>query len=141
MTATGDRVNYKDDGVTPHPAIVVLVSPDQRRAVVISGTSTRWRDKMEHCVEIEASPNGVGRFTNKTYFYLDSVHSCDVSELVHMNPKARCPSGKWPDIKRLAIAGALATFSREEIEKWPALKLPPVEATKPVLEDPRHRTR
>jgi hypothetical protein len=113
--ATGDRVWYPDCD-TEHPAIVVRVSDDRQRALVICGTATFWKDKPLVC--IDPSPNGVARLIKKTYFYQDRVHDCAVTDLRHHNPKARCPQAKWEAILLLAEAGARARLNQERFERW-----------------------
>jgi hypothetical protein len=106
-------------GGEPHPAIVIRVSPDGKRALVLSGTGTGPRD-IPHVVVDPARRTGMPlRLSKKTYFYQTAVHVRSVDELeVRENTPVQCPVLFWGSLQELARAGARDKLSREEFAEW-----------------------
>ena len=106
-------------GGDPHPAIVIRLSSDGRRALVLSGTGTGPRDIPHEVVDPERRANKALRLNKKTYFYQSALHVRLVDELVcHETPAIRCPLALWEKLQVLALAGARAKLSEQDLHEW-----------------------
>jgi hypothetical protein len=70
-----------NSGGEPHPAIVIRLSADGTRALVLSGTGTGPRDIPHEVVDPERRANKPLRLSKKTYFYQSALHVRRVDEL------------------------------------------------------------
>jgi hypothetical protein len=124
----GDKVwIVPSPGVDPHLAIVIQLSSDKKRALVLSGTGTGPRDIPHVVVDPERRANKALKLSKKTYFYRDALHVRPVDELkCRETPALRCPLVLWGQLKVLAMEGARAKFSTREFhEWWPELSVEP----------------
>lgn len=124
MATKGRFVHVVPDvGVEPHPAVVISLSDDKTRALVLYGTGTKWAD-LEPVLIDPNRPDGASAraYLHKpTFFHLNGVRSCDVTSLDAREPYTTCPKSKWSSLKRLAHAGCQARLAEPEFAQWAAV--------------------
>jgi hypothetical protein len=120
MIREGDKVwVIPNPGGEPHPAIVVHLSADGKRAVVMPGTGTGPRDIPHVLVDPSRRVGMSLRLSKKTYFYQTAVCVRNIEELiVRDTPALRCPIVMWPRFQALARAGAQAKLSAKDLREW-----------------------
>lgn len=119
MASPGDRVWFvADPGGKLRPAIVVSVSADGLRALVMYGTGTAGRDIPSVAIDPKLRVSAVARLSKPTWFYQTNVRVCAVDELQRNEPPATCPRAYWEEIKRLALAGCHEKLTKMEIAEW-----------------------
>lgn len=108
-----------NQGGERHPAIVIRVSADGTRALVLSGTGTGPRDIPHEVVDPDRRANKALRLSKKTYFYESAIHVRRVEELeCRETPPIRCPLALWEKLQTLALAGARAKLSANDLREW-----------------------
>jgi hypothetical protein len=119
MVSTGDRVWCPPaSGVEDHPAIVIRVSDDRARVLVLTGTGTPGRD-MRHVVMDPADPAcAAAKLTKKTYFYYRNVRVCAAEALRANVPPARFPRSKWNEVRALALEGCREQLPAAQVNEW-----------------------
>ena len=122
MIVTGQFVYVVPDvGVEPHPGIVIAVSDDKTRVLVICGTGTKWSEFNPVLID-PFKPDGASAakyLTKPTYFHLNGVRSCDIGSLdTTRRPFTKCPNSKWVRVKLLAVDGCRARVAEPDYRQW-----------------------
>lgn len=120
MVREGDKVwIVPNPGGEQHPAIVVHLSADGQRAIVMPGTGTGPRDIPHISIDPIRRVGMALRLSKKTYFYQTSVCVRGVDELIIRDkPALRCPIALWPQFQALARAGAQVKLSEKDFREW-----------------------
>jgi hypothetical protein len=121
VVSTGEMVRVAPAvGVELHPAIVIAVSNNQLKALVIYGTGTLWRE-LPYVLIDPNRPDGVAARSilfKPTFFYANAVRSCAVDSLKPHTPLTKCPRSKWPLVRALAFDGCRERQADVEYKQW-----------------------
>jgi hypothetical protein len=106
-------------GGEAHPAIVIKLSPDGKRALVLSGTGTAGYDIPREVVDPARRANKALKLSKTTYFYQNAVHVRRVDQLeCRDTPALRCPLALWEKLQILALAGAKEKLAAKDLREW-----------------------
>jgi hypothetical protein len=117
MVSKGEVV-WVTAGGKLRPAVVVAVSKNGSRALVITGTSTAGRDIP--CMVVDPSLRTDRRtgLSNRTYFYQSNLQRCDVADLKQKTPPTTLPYARWEELAPLARAASREKCDEKEFREW-----------------------